>query len=143
MRTLLTTLSILVLALPCLAQTAGPRTGPPFRPGAPAGEKLFCPEGRTKAGACVNPRLAQAARLTSCIHTQGLLSPSAGLPCTTVFQDDSLRYPNAVYADTKRALDVAFNRRSSSLNSYSYGTQDRIGPGSPNPTMYPISIPRY
>ena len=105
-----------------------------------ASAATFCPEGRTGTGTCVNPGVARAAKLTACITTQGLLSTSGGLPCATVLQDDNFRYPNAVYVDTKRELDIAFNRRSSSFDSLNF--VERQGPGTPNPTRFPITFGR-
>ena len=157
--------SVTSLALTCtLTATAWSQTPPPsgaIRAGRPLGvvavaPPVFCREGKTASGRCVNQALAQAARFTSCVATQSLLSTSGGLPCATVYQDDQYRYPNAVFADTKRALDIAFNRQSSSALSYGVSRttgfgpspfflpfstltlSPRTGPGTPNPPRYPI-----
>lgn len=152
---------LLIVAAPAAAQTplsapvqARTPAGVVVQTRVPAGvvrqpaRPAFCPEGRLANGACVNPKLAVLARLTACVETQGLISFSSGPPCTTVYEDRDYRYPNAVFTDTKRALDIAFNRRSSSLDSASViprmftttrttiGTRE--GPGTPNPPRYPL-----
>ena len=103
---------------------------PPARP-------ISCPEGRTPTGACANPVLVRAARLTSCVATQARLSFSAGPPCATVMQERDYRYPNAVFADVKRDLDVAFGRRNTATPIVNYYFE-RTGPGTPNPYRYPL-----
>jgi hypothetical protein len=102
-----------------------------------------CPEGRTRSGECVNPILAQIARRTAIVATQARLSKSGGPPAMPIY-DPYYRYPNALYADIKRDLDLEYGRRSSSYIPYgsTYGSTSghSSGPGTPFPYSYPVFV---
>jgi hypothetical protein len=103
----------------------------------------FCPEGRTRSGECVNPILGQIARRTAIVATQARLSKSGGPPAMPIY-DPYYRYPNALYADIKRDLDLEYGRRSSSYIPYAstYGSTSghSSGPGTPFPYSYPVFV---
>lgn len=95
----------------------------------------FCPEGRTRSGECVNPILGQIARRTAIVATQARLSKSGGPPAMPMY-DPYYRYPNALFADIKRDLDLEYGRRASSYVPHPYGPYG--GPGTPFPYAYPV-----
>lgn len=94
-----------------------------------------CPEGRTSTGECVNPILGQIARRTAIVATQARLSKSGGPPAMPMY-DPYYRYPNALFADIKRDLDLEYGRRASSYVPQPYHPYG--GPGTPFPYTYPI-----
>jgi hypothetical protein len=100
-----------------------------------------CPEGRTRSGECVNPILAQIARRTAIVATQARLSKSGGPPAMPIY-DPYYRYPNALFADIKRDLDLEYGRRPSSyIPLSSRTTHVHSGAGTPFPYAYPVSVP--
>jgi hypothetical protein len=94
-----------------------------------------CPEGRTRTGECVHPILGQIARRTAVVATQARLSKSGGPPAMPMY-DPYYRYPNAIFADLKRDLDLEYGRRASSYVPQPYHPYG--GPGTPFPYTYPI-----
>jgi hypothetical protein len=109
---------------------------PQFDPAA-ASVPRVCAEGRTSSGECVNPILAQIARRTAIVATQARLSISGGPPAMPLY-DPYYRYPNALFADIKRDLDLAYGRRASSYVPQPYHPYG--GPGTPFPYSYPVRV---
>jgi hypothetical protein len=72
---------------------------------APAVAQTKCPEGRTAAGACVNPALAALMRQTAIIFSQPKISQTAYPVLPT--EDRRYRYPNQLIPDRLKPAPTA------------------------------------